>query len=376
MVSEGFTSILGYSACRKATRGVSFLSEEDGVMRYAAILFVGLLALSWTPGLVSAQGLFGCSDVGSSGGLPILGKLLGKKKKAVSCYEDPPRGPGLAFYVGYLDNAGGVDFGLNAVGVGVRTAHSVELQYPISGVLLAGSGAIPVTKRLDILVNGSWLVPSGGDKMREWTRDANGNITSDVNWDTKNQWWNAGAAATFNVTGPFSVIGGILFDSFTTNFSNPPEQNNMRLLVSDEADLRISAVIPYMGGLLTQGSPAGSLTIGMIGFPFLFGHAEFAQSMNESPWSRSAEISGPIYSGYFFEIFTETSVNIGAMSAGIFAGWNIMHALAGMEYDFTAFASGTGAPWPLNVSRDYTGSFYRSAWVLGGKFGLDFISPL
>jgi len=343
-------------------------------MRYVVVVLVSILAVTWTPGLVSAQGLFGCSDVGSSGGLPILGKLFGKKKRAMSCYDDPARGPGLAFYGGYLDSNRGVSFDYRAEGPGVagNVIGGSEFQYPLSGMLLAGSGAIPVTKRLDILVNGSWLIPSVG--METQQRLIFAGVSLDVNWETKNQWWNAGAGATFNVAGPFSVVGGFLVDSFTTHFSGPTDIGTVSILSSDEADLVVNTVIPYAGALLTQGDTTGSLTIGMIGFPLLFGDAKFTQSRNAGGFFRRGDLSGSIKSGYFFEIFGETSVNIRAMSFGMFAGFSVTHAKMDMDYDYGRFNRTTGAT-VVEETEIYSGSFYRSAWYAGGKFALDFTSP-
>jgi len=343
-------------------------------MRYVVVLVVSIFALTCTPGLVSAQGLFGCSDVGSSGGLPILGKLFGKKNKAVSCYDDPPRGGGLALYVGYLANDEGVTFGLGQDEQQIANVWDVVTRYPVNGVLFAGSGTIPISSRLDILVNGSWLMPSdGGDALQQWNTGRAAAAQSTASWDTKSQWWNAGAAATFNIAGPFSAIGGFLYDSFSTNFANPRNLNNMGATsVDDEADLAVNSIIPYFGGLLTQGGPSGSLTIGMIGTPIIFGGASYTESFNQgAAVSNQVDISGAIEEGSFFEIFAETSMNIRAMSFGIFGGWNITRARMNMNFDFNQ-----GLVAPASVSRSYTGTFYRSAWVLGGKFALDFITPL
>lgn len=337
-------------------------------MRYVVVLIVSIFALTCTPGLVSAQGLFGCSDVGSSGGLPILGKLFGKKKKADSCYDDPPRGGGLALYVGYLANDEGLAFDVSNEGIIADASAQFRVRYPLSGVLFAASGTIPITKRLDILVNGSWLLPSQGGDATRISRNAN----SDSTWSTKNQWWNAGAAATFNIAGPFSAIGGFLVDSFSTNFSNPTNVTGTAVTPDDEADLTVGTVIPYFGGLLTQGGPAGSLTIGMIGTPIIFGSARYTLSFNQgAATSNQFDISGGINSGYFFEIFAETSMNIRAMSFGIFGGWNITQATMDMDFEFNQ-----GFVAPASVTQPYSGAFYRSAWVLGGKFALDFVTPL
>jgi len=343
-------------------------------MRFVVILFVSILALTWTPGLVSAQGLFGCSDVGSSGGLPILGKLFGKKNKAVSCYDDPPRGGGVAFYIGYLDNDRGVAFDITpdgAFGAGGANA-GIAFEYPISGVLFAGSGTIPISERLDILVNGSWLLPSGGGEATYvWDNRAAPDGTT--TYSTKNQWWNVGAAATFNIAGPFSAMGGVMLDSFMTTLTSPSDIGNALVTDKDEGDLTVTTIIPYLGALLTQGGSAGSLTIGMIGFPLIFGDAKFTDTWNFGAAGRGAEISGGINSGYFFEIFAETSVNVRAMSFGIFGGWSATAARMSMDFDYSNWVGGAQA---LADSQPYSGSFYRSAWVVGGKFALDFVSPL
>jgi len=342
-------------------------------MRYVVVLLVSILAVTWTPGLVSAQGLFGCSDIGSSGGLPILGKLFGKKKRAVSCYDDPPRGGGLAFYAGYLDNEKGVRFDImpdGALGVGGTNA-GIAFQYAVRGVLFGGSGTIPISERLDILVNGSWLLPfGGGETQHEWW-DA-GPVILDYIYSTKSQWWNVGGAATYNIAGPFSAMGGVMFDSFTTNFSSPWNYTGTFLSEDDEADLTVSSVIPYVGGVLTQGGPDGSLTIGMIGFPMLFGNTKYTQSWHRGAAQYGAEVSGNVDSGYFFEIFAEAVVNIRAMVMGIFAGWSTTHAKTNMDFDVDAVSRATAQAL---TSTGYTGSFYRSVWVVGGKFALDFTSP-
>jgi len=344
-------------------------------MRYVAVLLVSIFVLTWTPGMASAQGLFGCSDIGSSGGLPILGKLFGKKKKAASCFDDPPRGPGLALYVGYLDNDGGVSSEVTTRGATIANIAQAGQQYSLSGVMLAGSGTIPVAPRMDILINGSWLIPSGGIWTNGYQRAPNGVITDSANWSVMNQWWTAGAGATFNVAGPFSVIGGFIVDSFTSHYSNPTEINGGGL-PSDEADFAFRGLIPYAGGLLTQGGAAGSLTVGVIGFPLLFGDMKNTQSSNSGAGvnpSVGTEFSGAIESGYFFEIFAETAVNIRAMSFGIFAGWSATHAVGDLGSDYELL---TGGALFQAASATYTMSFYRSAWVVGGKFAIDFISPL
>ena len=67
------------------------------------------------------------------------------------------------------------------------------------------------------------------------------------------------------------------------------------------------------------------------------------------------------------------AVNIRAMSFGIFGAWSITHAKMTMDWDLVVRTAG---PVVLSDSQPYAASFYRSAWVVGGKFALDFVSPL
>jgi hypothetical protein len=218
---------------------------------------------------------------------------------------------------------------------------------------------------MTLIATGTWLVPSNGRDDEEYFFPTNG--TGSRSWRSSLQWYTLGVGAAFTVQGPVAILGGFRYDSFSVGFSDPENVFNIFSLPSDEADFRVSLYIPYVGLVVGLGS---NLKLGCIGFPYLPGDVRYGQTIGAAdPSTARAEASGSVSNGYFMEVFLEGGTNVGGANLGVFGKWQALRARASMDIDSTFLGVAT-----LTDSVDV--GFYRQYWVIGGKFALDFVSPL
>lgn len=316
------------------------------------ILFV--VSVLVAPAIVSAQAL------------PALGGAFGRSS---CCGEEAAPGGGLDFGIGYLGDPGGarLDFvpNNNFGGVFPLFRHS----FPLEGLWLGASANIPLDDRMTFFLTGSWLVPSNGGSEEDYSYPYILTIRYTRKWNSSIQWYTLGAGGSFSLTGPVAFLAGFRYDSFQVGFSDPEDAPffwaNRRV---DEADVRVNLYMPYVGLVCGLGS---TVKVGFIGFPYLPGDVKYGETWgNTNPPSARFEMSGNVSNSYFMEIFVEGGANLAGANISLFGKWEYLRSRASLDMDV-----GTNPTAPtFNDTVDMV--LDRQCWTIGGKFALNFISPL
>jgi hypothetical protein len=274
----------------------------------------------------------------------------------------------LAFGVGYLGDPGGTRLDFTPGNTfGADLVQNFRHTFPVEGLWLGLSAMIPMSEQMTLMATGSWLFPSNGRSDEEYVFPFgdDGSRT----WRSSIQWYTLGIGGAFSIEGPVAVLAGFRYDSFEAGFSDPENVFGIASLPSDEADFRVSLYMPYVGLMAGLGS---TVRVGFIGFPYLPGDVRYGQTVGAAdPSTSRAEASGAVSNGYFMEIFAEYGINLMGANIGVFGKWEYLRASASLDID-AAFI-GLGA---LTVNDTVDVGFYRQCWTIGGKFALDFVSPL
>jgi len=160
-----------------------------------------------------------------------------------------------------------------------------------------------------------------------------------------------------------SGIGGFRFDSFSTNFTDPtPTASFGTSTPGDEADVTITAYIPYVGLVVNLDS---TVKFGLIGFPYVFGTVKYNETIGGVPVRY--EFSGNLQDSYFLETFAEFGTQVMGGYAGIFGILTYLHTSS--DVDFNRLTAATSTSVPYRITHD------RQNWILGGKFALSFNLP-
>jgi len=331
-----------------------FCSSPGGYgMRYLIVPLVGIFLFAIAAGLAGAQGL--PSSVGA--GLPSLSGLSGSG--GCSPVRDPEAGRGLAVNVGYLSTNRSAVFDLTA-DPAVGNVRQVRHAFPVDGLWLALSANGQVGDKLGIFARGSWLVPSNRPSDRTLLF---GTTLEPGTWQTNVQWYNADVAGLYPAYGALTVIGGFRFDSFETKFHDR-ELVDVDDLATDVTNVTVTSYIPYVGLMVNQG-PA--LKVGLIGFPYVPGNVKY-----DHTWGTAVirhEATGTLGSSYFLEAFAEYGQRLMGGYFGIFGIWTYLHGISELDVSRTVGIA-------VSTSGVYKFTADRQNWILGGKFGLNFTSPI
>jgi len=276
---------------------------------------------------------------------------------------DPKGGAGLTFDVGYLISSRAAVLDITAEGAVPGGTSQFTHRYPVEGLWLALSADGRVGD-LGVFARGSWLVPA--NRLSEEFYLFSG-ATGHRNWSTKIQWYNGDIAGLYPAYGGVSGIGGFRFDSFSTNFGDPAgvSPNFTAARPGDEADLTMTAYIPYVGLVVNLDSV---VKFGLIGFPWVPGTVKYSSTFGGTvPGGLRYEASGNLKRSYFLETFAEFGTQVMGGYAGIFGILTYLHTAADVDLDRL------GVAVPTSVS--YTLTHDRQNWILGGKFALSFNLP-
>ncbi len=317
-------------------------------MKKAMVAFVCAFSIAMAPTLLLAQGFSGLSSAVSC---PLISK------------NENVYGPSL--YIGYLTDRKGASFGLGAQGPGINGIFAMNHTYPVRGIWLEASQAFPLRERIGAFISGSWLFPT--KTSSEETYDFG--IPGGRSWTAKPQWWSLTANAVYGFTESFSLIAGVRYDSFMTNFTDPENAQIVASNPNDRADITIHSIIPLVGVATDIGTDSRKLTLGMMGFPTLPGSIKYKQTEgNVAGGPGRYEASGSFKSGYFLEVFGEFGTRSPSLELAIFGKFSTVYGKANMDVDSNDAVFG-----PLNDT--FTFAFDRTAWIIGGKLSAAFSSP-
>jgi len=285
---------------------------------------------------------------------------------------DTARGGGVDFLAGYATTGRSAVADVTAVdqlfGAWGAGGWNLRHQFPVKGVWLALYGRGAVTDQLGFYAGGTWLVPTNNGRTdATYTYMPFFPVAAQTtrNWSILHQWYTLEGGATYSLYGAFAVIGGFRFDSLTTNITDPEDDVVLLGQKTDEADFRFTAYIPYVGVALSY---APSVRLGVIGFPWFAGNGKYDETFFVFAPSR-AEARWNFRTSQFLEIYADYSRDLYGGSLGIFGKWTWLHS----EGTATAGA----VPAALGVLPvDFRVSIDRQIWIFGGRFAVNFTSPI
>ncbi len=278
---------------------------------------------------------------------------------------------GLSFYAGYMDYGKGFNLAVDPTTDGygpLILLESWQQNYPLRGLWLSLAADLPLTAGLGVTLSGSYLFPSvvSSEEFVYWAF-ARGSRT----WSTSTQWCTLDAAGTYRASEATQLLGGVRYDAFATKFFNPSNTVNLAALSTDEADVRITAVMPYVGVAVAQGSNEGMAKARLLGFPLVPGEARYGETYGIGPGAGSRnEVKGSLNRGYFLELSAEAvrGYNSGRMAFGVFGKYHHVK----LQGDFPGNYYSVGFP---TQSDKFQFNVLRQAWVVGAVASFGFTSP-
>jgi hypothetical protein len=350
-------------------------------MRRPALLLIGMVAAALLPCLSFGQGHPGFGPPPGFQGAPgpmgpgsmIGGPGLGGPPMmgAPSCpppvcgpppCEEEPKGIGVAGYVGYLYAPYGAQFRCDAEVAPLGGAfYSFSHQYPLQGAVVGAGARAAVGESGQVMIKGSWLFPAEGHSREDYLFAA---AVAKQSWRLGIQWGNVDASAAYMLGPHAALIGGLRYDSFMTNFKEPYDLVNIPApSPTDRQDVTLISWVPYLGAAIQHSSCNGSASLGVIGFPHVFGDIAFRETLG--PTLLRMEGSKGFEGGYFFEAFAEASRNFGMAQVGAFARWNALHGESQLTLNLLGVA-------PAPDSQVFRFRLDRQAWIFGGKVSFSF----
>jgi hypothetical protein len=340
------------------------------VMGRKAVFLASILLIVLVPVLGGAQN----SLIGMglpSLGLPSLGGFFGRSSCTPGCAVPG----GLKVFGGYVDDPRAVSLTFDPLNDGYLPAILLvnwKQQYPLRGWLVGLNLDIPLGESLYASLDGAYMFRGGPlSHSEEIVFFALG--TGSRTWDALNQWYMFDVAGHYSPLGMAWAVAGVRFDSFATNFKNPTNQVALAALPTDEADVNLALWLPYLGLETVLRQTNGSLKVGFIGFPAVFGNVKYGQTYGAGGGlglGARNEISNHFSRGYFLETYVEATLIPGANSAlGLFVKYNYLDARGNMP----GFFHSVGVfPTQTDV---FQFNFHRTAWIFGANLNLNFDMP-
>jgi hypothetical protein len=342
-----------------------------------ALVMYGILFL--VPGLASSQGVPGFGHpvgvvgpavpvlVGPEQGIPQLmppGACPPQPFWAGPCQTES-EGLGFAGYAGYVTSSYGVQFAFEAENAALSTLFtSISCRYPLSGISLGGSCRSSLGDNIQGMLKGSWYLSLNTNSREEY--GVAPGFVAKRSWETSIQWGTVDASAAYLVGCNAAVIGGLRFDQFMTNFKNSDDYVNAAGpgWPTDRADVTVASYLPYVGFAVQHSSCVGSVSAGVLGFPYLFGSVAFKETFDATP---RLTANHSFERGYLAEAFVEAEQKMGSVSIGGFARWQALHGECpvGIQLSVpTGFAGNDAQPFRFRLDRQF--------WLLGGKMSVSF----
>ena len=330
-------------------------------MKRGAILLLAVLALALFPTLGSTQGIAtaGFSGIPLFNGLSSFGGIFGGPSSATCGEELFPKGI-TEFYIGYMDHRNGATIRLSTDSVPLLGAFDVTHHYPVRGVWLGLSETISLSKRIGLFGSGWLLLPSNQADTEIYNIGVAGR-----NWNTRNSWWYVDGLASFSPFSGFSLLAGVRYDKFTTEFRDPFAAFSVLSLPGDTADVITENWIPLVGGQVGYTCSQSRLLFRVVGFPTLLGSVKYRQTFGGA---NSLEASGNYKNGYYLELFTQYVRRFGPGEIGAFARWSGTRGEVDLDLDERTQIG-------LNQNETFNTSVDRFAWTVGGSVSLRFDLP-
>ncbi len=350
-------------------------------------ILIGVLVLAvLVPAMVAAQSVatdsagfilpqpqepFGSASFRPSIGLERLGSLLGGRHLQSL---DP-----LRFYVGFLipNRADGQFHEIQAIGAPNFSLAGVRHQYPQRGIWTGISQKISYSDSLDLYLEGWYLLPIKSSGISKYSFSFNGTGHYARNWDsdaTGGQ-FDMGVYWSWDPSwrlGPWTQIHGVRYDYYYRKLDNPDDFEGGPVpwpsTKSDKAELKSSALIPYIGIQFSNTNAYGTAFGRVLVSPLVIGRLSHKEQWHGGG-GRTDTMSLAFDQSYFTEIQTEFSRFITKdIELGGFLRLGNLGTYGEAELESTL---GSGA----SRTSSYTMNFRKLMYRFGIRFTASFTLP-
>ncbi|MEW6532199.1 MAG: hypothetical protein AB1473_15290 [Thermodesulfobacteriota bacterium] len=283
----------------------------------------------------------------------------------------PPKcGPNVVIepmiYLGYVWKDRGV--GLKAENDAAPVLGLLETRhdYDLSGFWLEVAIPVSFDYNYGLMVSGAHLFPAATTSRQTYNLAAGGG-GGRRDWNTDIQWWNVQAAGSYSFWRGVNLLAGYRWDSFMTKFTSPSDLVGIPGLNTDQADLTVSAHIPFIGIQLDPWLSCETFTkVGFVGFPVVLGSVIYKEGLGNAA-NGPAALNGNqgFDSGYFMEAYGEGGMKMANWNVGGFVKYSTLHATSKVDLEASLAADGT-------AQQRYNFTFDRRNWIFGGKIGVAF----
>ena len=340
-------------------------------MKRGAILLLAVLVLALVPTLGTAQGIAttGFSGIPLFNGLSSFGGIFGGPSSA-TCGEQLFPKSITEFYIGYMDHRRGttIDLGNSSTPLPGFWDNLSDVTHhaPIRGVWLGLSETINLNERIGLLGSAWVLLPSNQDDTETYSFPA---AVGERSWSTRNKWWYVDGLVAFNPFAGASLLAGVRYDKYTTEFRDPYAASVLSL-PSDTADVITENWIPLVGAQVGYNCSQSRLIFRIVGFPTLLGSVKYRQ--NVSAGIGALEANGNYKNGYYLELFTQYVRRFGPGEIGAFARWSGTRGEVDLDLDASTMPPALPPPF---VNATFNTTIQRYAWTVGGSVSLRFDLP-
>ncbi len=268
----------------------------------------------------------------SSAGFPS-GNMLSDLTSA-SQEIDPVR-----FSFGWLEHPNGLTLSDDLPGLlgGIVNVR----QRPLRGVWISLKMSAGLLERLALELSGATLLAGESDGLIT----SNIGLTADFE-GAGLEWFYLQSLFQWDVAGDFSFLAGVRWDHTKVRFhvTRPSAGND---------DFIVNCYMPLVGLQVRRASPAGHISLRLLGFTVVPGNLKFHTWSESSTYSQESnqDFSG----GHCMEIEAQYSRRVfGTIDASLFGRWDLFHASTSIE-DALVPAPVRAIRWTMD----------RKSWTLG-----------
>jgi hypothetical protein len=338
-------------------------------MKRALIVLVGVVVFAVSPAVATAQGLLG-GALPVLPGLPSLGSMFGDDRCA-SCVDQRPFSlAGTAAW-----NYETIDLDFRTLSAGLLNVAALKHTYRFNGLQLGLSARAVSRTGFGALASFRILATGSSKDTENYGEDFPGFLQGSRHWRTKNDTYFFDILGFYNVYCASALVGGFRWNHLETTFDRPDGGIGILGLAGDETVLICNIYQPYVGVMVDQGGSSRVLRVGAIGWPQLYGSAEYGET-DGGAIPAPARINGmtaKVNEGYFWEIFGEYGLrdqkHTGA-AVSVFGKWAQYHLKGTFNADADFVGLGT-------VDDDYWNiTMHRNSWTAGVKLDIPLAFPV
>lgn len=241
--------------------------------------------------------------------------------------------------------------------------------YDLKGLLLSASLPVADTKKFFGTIRGTYLFSTDVSSEQEitWLFFPTGTRT----WNqAKSTFFKLEGEAGYPVDDSYSFIGGIRWESLSTNFGDP-DPSYYFTISAMESGLAIGIYQPFVGASYRQTLGGKLLSVRLAGFPVMLATLEHFNTCNNNGEPFAHVGRQDIRSGYFLEASCEIrATNFSGFDIGAFINWELYRGTCIMNLERRAM----GPPQTVSAA-DVNFLYNRSSFTIGANAVMPFSLP-